>query len=69
MLFQPTFVFGGKCSKCQSRNFLTGTSLAQEKTQNLTQLWSPLPFAFIAGNLSHRVAFPSALPRGMTQLL
>ena len=47
-----------KYSKCQSRNFWTESRLAQEKTQNPTQLGSSHSLLFIGGGLSHKTAFP-----------
>ena len=47
MLLQQTFVLEKKYSKCQSRNFWTQSSLAQEKAQNPTSLESSHSLLFI----------------------
>ena len=57
MLLQQTFVLKKKYSKCQSRKFWTESRLAQEKTQNPTQLRSSHSLLFIGGGLSHKKAF------------
>ena len=57
MLLQQTFVLKKKYSKCQSRNFWTESRLAQEKTQNPTQLGSSHSLLFMGGGKSHKTAF------------
>ena len=56
MLLQQTFMLKKKYSKCQSRSFWTESRLAQEKTQNPTQLGFSHSLLFIGGGLSHKTA-------------